>query len=235
MSWIDFWSASEHDHVFWRKSIEYYFENLRRLIELKSDFSVLDFGAGPGYLGELLGPCVQHVDLIEPSAELRAIARNITDQTSNVIISDYSMHGDLSSLMNERKYDLIIINSVLQYMGTIEIDTLLKTIQTSLKKDGALIVSDIVPEGSLLLRELGSVFQFYLKWFGLKAFLMHLLNEFRLSPKRARYKLTTFTKKTFEDSAEAYFCVQWVKNPTICANRYAAILRLKNEPIPGNQ
>jgi len=228
MSWVEFWSAPEHDHLFWKKSIAYYVENLAHLIQLKPSQSVLDFGAGPGYLAELLGPIVGEMELIEPSPELRAIARGLPKKKSNITIHDYNQLSDLPHLLSEQKFDLIIVNSVLQYVSITEIKSLFELFKESLKEDGVLIVSDIIPAGTWLVRELYYVFRFYLKWFGIKAFLWHLLNEFRLGIQRTQQKLTTFTPQTFETLAQECFCIKWVSNPTICKNRYAAVLSLKN-------
>ena len=231
MSWVDFWSALEHDHWFWAKSTEDYFENFIATLKVEPSFEVLDFGAGPGYLSCLLAPRVKSIDMIEPSIDLRAIAARLCQDRNNVVIHTYKGVDDLPLLLKDRKFDLIIVNSVLQYSSHEEIRTLFQYFQLSIQKNGALFVSDIVPKGTMFIQELYYVAKFFCKrrgfWLGVGAFMRYVFNQLKLVREMATLTMTTFTRQSFQNLAEEYFHVRWEKNPAITKNRYAALLTPK--------
>lgn len=223
-NWIAYWSTPGFDTAFWERSIEWYVQNLRASVKISADADILDYGSGPGFVGKFLGPCVRSVTLLEPSATLHALSLTINAGPSNVYPIQSETPIAYVARLGQRRFDVVLMNSVLQYIPRHEAPAVMRTLATTLKPGGYLVVSDIIPMGSTLVRELLHVLSFYVRWFSPPAFLRHLVAELRRLPSRRRLDLSAYSQHSFAEAFGRDFAVEWIRNPTICRNRWCAVM-----------
>jgi SAM-dependent methyltransferase len=225
MNWIEYWSKPGFDQEFWRKSIEYYVSELLKAVEIHGDHRVLDYGAGPGHTGDTLSPHVKELHMVEPSLELHEQSEALNDGLENVHCYQLEGREAVARYLQSQKFDWIIMNSVSQYIPLDEGPPLFETLSGGLSENGRMCISDIVPPTSLLFRELMSVMKFYFAWFSLIDFIRYFFAEVARLKHRKQLELTTYTQESFEAAYGQMFEIEWLPNPTVCQNRYCAVLK----------
>jgi ubiquinone/menaquinone biosynthesis C-methylase UbiE len=109
---------------------------------------VLDFGCGFGLVAAHLAPHVSEMWLWDPASNMRNAARRNTAHLPNVQMCD------LSALEREDTQraatplppmDVILVNSVVQYMTMAELSIWLGRWRELLARDGRLVLSDLIP------------------------------------------------------------------------------------------
>jgi ubiquinone/menaquinone biosynthesis C-methylase UbiE len=114
---------------------------------LRNDMNVLDFGCGPGYLSMFIHNKVDKLYIHDASPTMARKSRENTSGMKNVIyverIDDYSFPP----------LDYIFINSVIQYVSYTELIEILFSLKKLLKKDGKIVISDILTEPCKLISE----------------------------------------------------------------------------------
>ena len=114
-----------------------------------SDCAILDYGCGEAlYATGLLAKC-SHLTLVDTSQNTRTQIKSRLNNSDNVKILSPE---DCASLKND-SIDLIVANSVFQYLNQ---DQTLFTIQLFhrvLKHDGKVIIADIIPLNSSVLSD----------------------------------------------------------------------------------
>lgn len=87
--------------------------NILRPLALRSDFRILEIGAGCGAVTRYLGETCATVDALEPTPQRAAIARLRTRDLSTVEV----FVGELADIPEEPAYDAVVIVGVLEYVG----------------------------------------------------------------------------------------------------------------------
>jgi SAM-dependent methyltransferase len=102
---------------------------------------VLDYGCGEATSAELVAAASGHLTLVEAAPNVRAAldARYAKNPKVSVLTPDDAATLPAGSL------DLIVMHSVAQYLTGAELDRLLRIFRKLLKRDGLLIVGDVVP------------------------------------------------------------------------------------------
>jgi SAM-dependent methyltransferase len=102
---------------------------------------VLDYGCGEATSADLVAAAAAHLTLVEAAPNVRAalIARYATNPKISVLTPDEAAARPAAS------FDLIVMQSVAQYLTADEFTRLLGVFHRLLKPDGLLIVGDIVP------------------------------------------------------------------------------------------
>jgi len=102
---------------------------------------VLDYGCGEATSAELVAAASGHLTLVEAAPNVRASldARYAKNPKVSVLTPDDAATLPAGSL------DLIVMHSVAQYLTGAELDRLLRIFRKLLKRDGLLIVGDVVP------------------------------------------------------------------------------------------
>ena len=103
---------SDNQQIF-REQSDDYVRNLESAIELDQRARVLDFGCGFGFVAELLAPRVGELFLWDASANMRRRARVKVAGCRNIRFLDLS---DTQASRRDLRFDLILVNSVVQYM-----------------------------------------------------------------------------------------------------------------------
>ena len=166
---------------------------LKRINVKINKLEVLDFGCGP---------CTMHKFLNFKKVYLYDINNFTKPKQKNkyVVIKNYN-----SIFKNKKKYDLIILNSVIQYIKPNILINLLKSLKKKLKQNGIIFLGDI-PKSNRILEILMSKnlkkIYYLFKYF--------LLNRAYYQTKYYLYKELFFKKKFRKDkiiffSSNSYF------------------------------
>lgn len=227
MNWLDYWADPKFDDSFWKIRMEYFYDKLKKVVKFDQSMEVLDYGAGPGLLGPIIRSNVKHICLAEKSRLLflRSKSINNFDNASSVWIDS---DATTEKYLNENKFDLILMNSVLQYIPKNKTEQLFHHFKKGLKSGGKIIVSDIVPKRLSFWRDVLSVVAFYLRRGHLLGLIRFILLELSKIKQRNNLSLFSYTKEEFENKWKKTFHIQWIQNPTISHQRLAAIMTVKS-------
>jgi SAM-dependent methyltransferase len=146
--WQQFW-ASPLDGAHLEAEARYFAGNLLRLRRFDGTERVLDFGCGPGYVARQIAPHVGSVDLWDASPTVRRQAASDL-RHRNVRVLDGL---DPEDAIGDR-YDLIIVNSVVQYMTEHELRRWLDAWSRYLRPLGEVVVADVAFQPPHVAREL---------------------------------------------------------------------------------
>jgi SAM-dependent methyltransferase len=141
-AWESYWEGLSDEQQLFREQSEEYFRNLNSTVRLDPQARVLDFGCGFGYVAEVLAPRVGELFLWDASANMRRRARLNLAGHQNIQFLDLS---DPKSLPDELQFELILVNSVVQYMTFDEFSAWLLRWRNMLAPTGRLVISDLIP------------------------------------------------------------------------------------------
>jgi len=160
-SWIDFWNNNHSIYVnnlHKKAHSERLLEDIDEWISNKN-FSVLDFGCGEAlYAEELAKRCAQLV-LVDSSKNMRETLISRTKSVNSISILGLEEFDDLSN----SSFELIIVNSVFQYMQLDETQTTLRKLSSKLKSNGKLIIADVIPPDLSMVSDVISLLKFGLR------------------------------------------------------------------------
>jgi SAM-dependent methyltransferase len=140
--WTAYWEGLAGTQSFFREQAKEYVANLESAIALNRNARVLDFGCGFGFVAKMLAPNVGRVFLWDASDNMRRRARlNLADH-HNIRFVDLS---EPQTIARELNFDLIIVNSVVQYMSLEQFAACLVMWRTMLATGGRIVVSDLIP------------------------------------------------------------------------------------------
>lgn len=125
-----------------------YVRSLIAEVGVHRDQRVLDFGCGFGSVVALLAPLVAEVWWWDPSPNMRSATRRTTSEIHNVRSCDLSLPPAERPQQSRRKggaFDLILVNSVAQYMAPAELWRWIAGWRDLLAPDGQIVLSDLIP------------------------------------------------------------------------------------------
>src|ERR1700732_5446069 len=147
--WIDYYDST-HTIYASRRHRDLHFQLVARDIVgyiSSPDAVVLDYACGEALSASRVAEACGKLILAEPAPGVRG--RLIARFAPNTRIRVRSL-DDLRK-MEEKSLDLVVMNSVAQYMTPSELDTAFATIRRLLKPGGRLILGDVLrPEGGLI-------------------------------------------------------------------------------------
>jgi SAM-dependent methyltransferase len=192
MSWRDFWKS---DHVLYANSRHraLYYANIGKEIAAlipSPDAFVLDYGCGEALAADFLAEKCARLYLYDPIPKIEALLRARSKANAKIVVLD---RAGLKALA-ESSLDLMICNSVLQYLSREECGALVAFAAAKLKLGGRLIVADIIPPHVDALTDSWALVEFAYKGGFLFAALRGLAATFfrRYRRMRGRIGLTTF-------------------------------------------
>jgi cyclopropane fatty-acyl-phospholipid synthase-like methyltransferase len=139
--WAAYWEGLGGTESFFREQAKEYVVNLECAVTLNRNAHVLDFGCGFGFVAETLAPKVGKVFLWDASANMRRRSRRNLADHQNIFYLDLS---DPQATAGELKFDLIVVNSVVQYMSLEQFAVCLVMWRTMLAPGGGIVVSDLI-------------------------------------------------------------------------------------------
>jgi SAM-dependent methyltransferase len=141
--WKSFWDSAHsiyvNDH---HKDVHY-----RTIAEQIAQFvpgpkaRVLDYGCGEALHADLVAAVASEVALSDSADTVRAaMVQRFAGNPRIKVLSPHDVEG-----LTDKSFDLIVSNSVVQYLTMTELDHLLGLWRRLLAPDGTLIVADVIP------------------------------------------------------------------------------------------
>jgi len=143
MSWRDFWNGEHAIYVSDRhKSLHYrrIAQDIAAAVPSKQAV-VLDVGCGEALSADLVAAACGRLILCEAAPTVREKLQARFGALANVsVVSPEEVEA-----LPDRSLDLVVANSLIQYLGTDELNRSLATWLSKLKPSGELILADVVP------------------------------------------------------------------------------------------
>jgi SAM-dependent methyltransferase len=141
--WRTFWDSNHSIYVNARHKDVHYREVAEGIASYVPgpDARVLDYGCGEALHADLIANVAGEVYLSDSAPTVRAqmTERFAVNPRIKVLAPEEVEH------LPSQTFDLIVSNSVVQYLTAAELDRLLALWRRLLKPDGALIVADVIP------------------------------------------------------------------------------------------
>jgi SAM-dependent methyltransferase len=145
MNWRDYWNQDTPIYSGDRHKLLHYrlvSNDIIRLIPSR-DAVVLDYGSGEALFADRVAAQCGHLYLSDAALLVRDRLRERLESNPKVTI----LSPDAVSGIAQASLDLIVVNSLLQYLSLEELRGLLKLWRGKLKTDGSLVIADVVPPG----------------------------------------------------------------------------------------
>lgn len=157
-SWIDFWNA-EHSIYVNERHKQLHARNVAldfaRHIP-RPDAVVMDYGCGEAlYAEEIVQKCGRLI-LCEAAPKICAELAGRLGQLKKIEILDPAG----AAAMPDASVDLILVNSVLQYLSKDQLESLLAVWRAKLASAGRLVIADVIPPGVSPLRDASALLSF---------------------------------------------------------------------------
>lgn len=143
--WVSFWNSQHSIYVNARHLDLHYRDVADRTLDLKpaADARVLDFGCGEALHADRVAARVGHLWLCEAASRVRDNMRARFSAVTNISV----IGPDDLATMADGSLDLIVANSVAQYLTRDELDALLRRWRALLAPNGRLVLADVIPPG----------------------------------------------------------------------------------------
>ena len=148
-AWIEYWNRPNGAFVNESHKRAYYervFSNVRPLLPRGSGTSMLDWGCGDAFAAEWIAAECERVYLYDPAELVRSRLRQRYEAHTRIMVVDAHQLKELPS----ESLDLILINSVIQYLSQQELIAALLDLRYLLKADGRFLVGDVIAPGTAL-------------------------------------------------------------------------------------
>lgn len=149
--WLSYFDELGETQMLFRLEAQVYVRQLRRAISLHRDLCVLDFGCGHGFIAAALAPLVGELHLWDAAPQMLQRAQRRLGNQDHVKVMDWSAPPE-----GGKRFDLILVNSVVQYMNQAELASWLGRWRERLAPHGQIILSDLIPPGHRRLGDLGA-------------------------------------------------------------------------------
>jgi SAM-dependent methyltransferase len=150
-SWIDFWNADHSIYVNERHKrlhAEAIAKDIGRHIPSPHAI-VLDYGCGEALYAEDVARHCGRLVLCDAAPRVCAELALHMKSVANVEVMEPLGVGQL----DDGSLDLVVVNSVLQYLARADLQALLDLWRAKLKPDGRLVIADVIPPGVSPLRD----------------------------------------------------------------------------------
>ena len=147
--WHAYWDRLE-EHIIFRVEAADYVTRLEAALGLEPGARVLDFGCGFGFVGELLAPRVAELYAFDASDQMQRRAQLRLASHANV---RFLGPPGTTPWPAGLRFDLILVNSVAQYMPLDELQQWLGRWRAMLAPGGHVVLSDLLTHDVDPLRE----------------------------------------------------------------------------------
>jgi len=143
MAWLDFWNGDHAIYVNDRHREVHYRKIAEDVVALlpRADAVVLDFGPGDALFADRIAESCGRLILCEAANATRTRLETRFGHNAKITVL---APEDLQT-QPERSVDLMLVNSVIQYLSATELDGLLAAARRLLAQNGRLIVADVIP------------------------------------------------------------------------------------------
>lgn len=156
--WRIYWDEQGSPADSFRVEGEIYARRLMAAIEIDASMDVLDYGCGFGFAAALIAPHVKTIRYYDNSPRMVEYCKARLAQLPNTMFCDL---GSEDGFENCPPMDLILVNSVLQYVDSLgaALD-LLGRLSKLMANGGLMVVSDVIPPShSLAVEAIGVLFK----------------------------------------------------------------------------
>ena len=143
MTWVEYWSADSSVYVSERHK-QVHYDGVARDIAAhvpSRSARVVDYGCGEALSSAIVAEACGHLFLCEGSDAVRGRLAERFAQRSNISVISATEFERLP----DRSIDLIVANSVVQYLSLAEFERLLSLSRAKLAPSGRLALADIIP------------------------------------------------------------------------------------------
>jgi ubiquinone/menaquinone biosynthesis C-methylase UbiE len=148
-SWLDYWNRPNGIFVNDRHKRAHYrvlLANIQPFLPRCAGGSLLDWGCGEAVGAELMAIECERVYLHDPASTVRAgLWQRYKDHPRITVLDDLKQLSDSSQ-------DLILINSVVQYLSRAELSATLRDLRRLLKPEGMFLIGDVITPRTPLWR-----------------------------------------------------------------------------------
>jgi SAM-dependent methyltransferase len=194
-TWSAFWEQASHLHIH-RVEAGDYLERLRRAVPLRPTARVFDFGCGFGHVTALLAARVDSVGYWDAAGQMRAATAARMSECG-----DRAAPVDLSGPIPEAAvaaFDLVLANSVVQYMSVDELAGWLPRWRSMLAPGGRIVLSDLPVPGASNVGEVVGMLRFAAgRGFLVRALWDAASEAWRYSSSRSRTTLQRWAPEEF--------------------------------------
>lgn len=154
-TWVSYWEELPEGQLLFRPEADEYVRNLLAAFPLTSQTRLLDFGCGYGFIAEALAPRVGECLIWDAASTMCKHTLARLAHCSNVRLLDLKAP---SAGLN-----LILVNSVVQYMTPDELASWLARWQMMLAPAGQIVISDLIPPGHSFFKDVLSLLRFSIR------------------------------------------------------------------------
>jgi 2-polyprenyl-3-methyl-5-hydroxy-6-metoxy-1,4-benzoquinol methylase len=151
-NWLTFWKEKNAFDDSMVINYAYFLQKVEKYIKPAPTARVLDIGSGPGNLEDAWYNRVAEIHGLDISERYNIIAREKHKEHSNVFFYDLPENDYLNfSMLNGKKFDIIIVMSVLQYYrNKEEVVQLLENIKKLSAPGAQVLLCDLMVKNSFL-------------------------------------------------------------------------------------
>ena len=199
MSWRDFWNGEHSIYVSPRHKALHYRAIASDLIAHipAPDALVLDHGCGEALDAARVASACGRLYLCEAAPNLRDRLRAQFGRRDNITV----VSPEEVEALPEASLDLVVANSLVQYLSRDELKGLLEIWRSKLKRGGKLVIADVIPPDVSPLTDASQLLAFAWRGGFLTAALAGLIrtafSDYRKL--RARYGLSTYTSEAIAE------------------------------------
>ena len=160
-SWIDYWNSDHPIYVNDRHKILHaagIARDFARHIKTR-DAVVLDYGCGEALYGE---DVMRHCGRLVLSDAAPAVRERLAERVK-AIPGITVQSSEETAASADGGFDLIVVNSLLQYLSLDQLSSLLTLWRRLLKPDGRLVIADVIPPDVSPLTDATALLSFALK------------------------------------------------------------------------
>lgn len=187
MSWREFWNADTPIYVNDRHKTVHYqriASDIARLVS-NPDAHVVDYGCGEALAAGQVAAGCGHLYLCDGAGIIRDRLRQRLATTGNVTVLSPEEFASIPG----GSLDLVVVNSVVQYLSKEQFDACLAQWRRKLKPSGRLVVADVIPPGIGPLTDAAALLRFAAANGFLFAALAGLVRTFFSDYRRVRAQL----------------------------------------------
>lgn len=143
MNWRDFWNRENPIYVNERHRVLHYDRIARGIADLVEapGWTVLDHGSGEALSADLVARRCAMLYLFDAAPNVQARQRVRFENNQKIIVLTNESVGAIP----DGSLDMIVANSLLQYLSHAEFEGLLDVWRAKLKPEGKLVLADILP------------------------------------------------------------------------------------------
>lgn len=158
MNWRDYWNQDTPIYAGRRHKLLHYRLVANDIIGLipARDAVVLDYGCGEALFADRVAAQCARLYLSDAAPLVRERLQERFGSHERIAV----LAPDEVSALQDRSLDLVVVNSLLQYLSLDELRALLKLFKAKLKSDGVLVLADVIPPDVSPLKDARALLSF---------------------------------------------------------------------------